>query len=232
MNNPVRNWADYWTQPNSIYVNALHRDVHYRDIADGMIALLPGPNTRVLDYGSGEATDAARVAASAAELVLCEASPWVRDRLLERFGGNSKIKVLAPEELERLPAASFDFIIANSVVQYVAKTDLGQLLADWRRLLNPNGVLVVADVIPPHVGALSDTLALLRYAASNGFLLAALAGLSRTALSPYRKLRAQITTYDEAEFLAKLDGAGFSAERLGINLEHSPARMTFRARPR
>jgi ubiquinone/menaquinone biosynthesis C-methylase UbiE len=234
MNAVMRNWADYWAQPNSIYVNERHSAVHYRDIADGTIALLPSRNARVLDYGSGEATDAARVAAAAAELTLCEASPWVRSRLTERFGDHPKIKIAAPEDLQLKPDGSVDLIIANSLVQYVAKTELGLLLATWRRLLDPKGVLVVSDIIPPHVGVLSDALALLRYAGRNGFLLAALAGLMRTALSPYRKLRGElgIATYEEAEFVARLDAAGFAAERLGSNLEHNPERMTFLARPR
>ena len=64
-------------------------------------------------------------------------------------------------------------------------------------------MLIVADVIPPHVGPLSDGLALLRYAAANGFLGAALLGLTRTALSRYRRLRSElgIARYSEAEFL-------------------------------
>ncbi len=66
------------------------------------------------------------------------------------------------------------------------------MLALWRRLLAPGGTLIVADVIPPHVGALSDGLALLRYAAANGFLGAALLGLTRTALSRYRRLRSEL----------------------------------------
>ena len=123
-------------------------------------------------------------------------------------------------------------IFANSLVQYLTAAELDRMLALWRRLLAPGGVLIVADVIPPHVGPLSDGLALMRYAAANGFLGAALLGLTRTALSRYRRLRSElgIARYSEAEFLAKLRAAGFSAERLPKNVEHNPARMTFRAR--
>jgi hypothetical protein len=95
-------------------------------------------------------------------------------------------------------------------------------------------VLIVADVIPPHVGAVSDGLALLRYAAANGFLAAALVGLARTALSRYRRLRGElgIARHGEADFLARLRASGFAGERLARNVEHNPARMTFRAVPR
>ncbi len=141
--------------------------------------------------------------------------------------------MLAPDEVERLPDAAIDLLVANSLVQYIAPADLDRLLATWRRLLAPGGILIVADVIPPGVGVLTDTIALLRYAAKNGFLLAAIVGVCRTVFSRYRKLRAKlgIACYGEAEFLAKLAARGFVAERLPFNLEHNPARMTFRARP-
>jgi SAM-dependent methyltransferase len=232
MNTELRDWTSFWDQPHSIYVNARHFDVHYRDIAHGIIGLLPGPNARVLDYGCGEAIHADLVAAAAAELILCEAAPSVRGKLSARFAGNSRIRVLSPEQVAGLPDGSLDLIVANSLVQYIAPADLDPLLATWRRLVAPAGALVVADVIPPADGVVTDTIALLRYAARNGFLLAAIGGILRTMLSGYRKLRARlgIACYGEAEFMAKLAASGFAAERLPFNLEHNPARMTFRAR--
>lgn len=232
MSDGVRDWTEFWDQPHSIYVNARHFDVHYRDIAQGIIALLPGPNARVLDYGCGEATHADLVAADAAELVLCESAPSVRAKLARRFADIGNIRVLAPDQVEQLTDASIDLLVANSLVQYIAPPELDRLLAVWRRLLAPSGALIVADVIRPGVGVVTDTVALLRYAARNGFLLAAIVGVARTVFSGYRRLRAElgISCYDEAEFLKKLAAAGFSAERLPFNLEHNPARMTFRAR--
>lgn len=233
MNDGQESWTSFWDQPHSIYVNARHFDVHYRDIAHGIIAQLPGPHARVLDYGCGEATHADLVAAAAAELVLCESARSVRAKLIQRFGDNNKIKVLAPEEVEQLPEASLDLIIANSLVQYLTSAQLDRLLAVWRRLLAPSGALIVADVIPPGVGVLTDTVALLRYAARSRFLVAAVIGLARTIFSPYRRMRATlgISCYGEAEFMAKLAASGFAAERLPFNMEHNPARMTFRATP-
>jgi SAM-dependent methyltransferase len=233
MSGDVRDWTEFWDQPHSIYVNARHFDVHYRDIAQGIIALLPGPNARVLDYGCGEATHADLVAASAKELVLCESAPSVRAKLSQRFADIRNIRVLAPDQVERLPEASIDLLVANSLVQYIARADLDRLLAAWRRLLAPGGALIVADVIRPGVGVVTDTVALLRYAARNGFLLAAIIGIARTVFSGYSRLRAElgISCYGEEEFMAKLAAAGFAAERLPFNLEHNPARMTFRARP-
>jgi SAM-dependent methyltransferase len=228
----MADWRSFWDSEHSIYVNARHKDVHYREIADQIAAFVPGPQARVLDYGCGEALHADRVAALAAELLLCESAPSVRAAMAARFAGNARIKVCAPEDLETRPDQSLDLIVANSVAQYLTRAELGRLFTLWRRLLAPGGSLIVADIIPPDVGAISDVAALLRYAARNGFLLAALAGLVRTAVSPYRKLRSQlgIAQYTEAEFMQRLVAAGFAAERLAHNLEHNPARMTFRAK--
>ena len=225
-------WREFWDSAHSIYVSERHKDVHYRDVAEQLAAFVPRPDARVLDHGSGEAIHADIVAAKARELILCDSAASVRAAMAARFAANPRIKVIAPEEVERLPDAGLDLVFANSLVQYLTAAELDRMLGVWRRLLVPGGTLIVADVIPPQVGAISDGLALLRYAAANGFLLAALVGLTRTALSRYRRLRSElgIARYGETEFLSKLRAAGFSAERLAKNVEHNPARMTFRAR--
>lgn len=230
----IRDWVGFWDNPHSIYVNARHIDVHYRDIAAAFARLVPGPQARVLDFGCGEALHADDVAAVAGTVVLSDAAPRVRQHLAERFRAVPNIAIASPEELTAMPAGSFDLIVANSVVQYLSRENLEGLLAEWRRLLAPDGALIVADVIPPDVGALTDLVALLRYAAANGFLIAALVGVVRTAFSSYSKLRQQlgIAKYTEAEFRDILKKAGFTAERLPGNMEHNPARISFRARPR
>ena len=229
----MSDWRSFWDSDHSIYVNARHRDVHYRDIAERIAASVPGPSARVLDYGCGEALHAGLVAAAAGELVLSDTAANVLAATAARFAGNPHIRALSTEEVERLPDARFDLIVTNSVAQYLTEDELARMLAMFRRLLAPGGTLIFADVIPPDVGALSDVSALLCYAAKNGFLFAAMLGLARTVVSPYRKLRSTlgIAQYTEEQFMQKLQAAGFSAERLAQNWEHNPARMTFRARP-
>ena len=228
----ARDWVTFWDTPHSIYVNARHFDAHYRDVADGIGRLLPREGLRVLDYGCGEALHADRVAARAAKLYLCESSANVRDRLTQRFAGNPIIAVVTPEDVAGMKDGALDMAVVNSVVQYLSSEELDRLLALMRRLIAPGGVLIVGDVIAPGASPLYDALALLRYAARSGFLIAAVIGLVRTVFSEYRVVRAElgVATYDEAEFMARLRAAGFVPERLADNLEHNPARMSFRAR--
>jgi SAM-dependent methyltransferase len=227
----MRDWVSFWDSPHPIYVNARHLEVHYRTLAEDIVAQLPVRGSRVLDFGCGEALHADDIAAITWELYLCEAAPKLRARLKQRFAGNAKVKVLAPDDIERLPVAGLDLVIANSVVQYLSREELERLLAIWRRRLRRGGQVVIADVIAPRQSTLADVRALLSFAAKHGFLLAALKGLVRTVFSPYRSLRAQLglTHYSEEDMLDLLHAAGFNAERMRVNLGHNQTRMAFRA---
>jgi SAM-dependent methyltransferase len=227
-------WLAFWDTSHSIYVNARHRDVHYRVIAEAIAKLVPSPQARVLDYGCGKATHAGVIAAVAGELLLCEGAPSVRTGLTARFAGNPKIRTLPPDDVARLPDRSLDLIVLHSVAQYLTPDELATLLALFRRLLDHHGLLIVSDVILPHALAATDAVALLRFGAANGFLLAAFAGLARTLLSDYWRLRSRfgLTRYSETAMIEKLAAANFKAQRATKNIGHNPSRMAFVARPR
>jgi SAM-dependent methyltransferase len=228
----VASWREFWDRDNPIYVSARHKARHYAVISEEIAALVPHPGAAILDHGCGEALSADRVAASCGRLLLCEASPRQREALTARFAGNHTIAVLAPEEIPALPAASLDLVVANSLAQYLTPAELDACLATWRRLLKPGGTLILADVIPPQLGAVADAGALLAFARRDGFLPAALLGLARTLVSDYRTLRRRLglTRHGEAEMLARLAAAGFTAERMRRNLGHNQGRMAFAAR--
>jgi SAM-dependent methyltransferase len=227
-------WLAFWDTPHPIYVNARHKDVHYRLVAQAIARLVPAPSARVLDYGSGEALHADIVAADCSELLLCEGAPGLRAALAARFAGEPKIRTIAPEELAELPPHSLDLIVLHSVAQYLAADEIDALLASFHRLLKANGILIVSDVVPPQVPAITDAAALLRFGAGNGFLLAALAGLVRARFSDYWRLRRRLglARYSQAAMTEKLAAAGFSAERAAANIGHNQTRMAFVAHPR
>jgi len=226
-------WLTFWNSAHPIYVNDRHRDVHYRDVALQIRALIPGPSAAVVDYGCGDTTAAHVVAEAARAVILSDGAASVRDALAARYKSNPKIAVRAPQEVTALPPHSVQLIVINSVAQYLARDQFAELLAAFRRLLGRDGRLVVGDVIPPHTSALTEIVALLRLAWRNGFVGAALVGLARTLFSDYRALRRRLglTHYTEAEMLSMLAKAGFAAQRRYPNLEHNQERMTFVAQP-
>jgi ubiquinone/menaquinone biosynthesis C-methylase UbiE len=227
-------WIDYYDSTHTIYVSKLHRDVHFRLIARDIIGYVPSPSAVVLDYSCGEAISAGDVADSCDQLILAEPAPGVRGRLTARFADNPKIVVRSLDDLKQLKAETVDLAVMISVAQYMTPAELDGAVALMRRVLKPGGRLVLGDILRPEVGAATDVIALLKLAARNGFLIDALWGLARTALSDYWQLRQNIglQRYSENDITTKLQSAGFSVTPAGHNVGHNPSRMTFLATPR
>ena len=225
-------WIDYYDSTHTIYASKLHRDLHFQLIAGDIVGHISSPHAVVLDYACGEALSAAKVADACGKLFLAEPAPGVRGRLIARFAPNTKIRVRSLEDLRKMDEKSIDLAVMNSVAQYMTSAELDLAFATMRRLLKPGGKLVVGDILRPEVGMPKDVIALLRFAATHGFLRDALIGLVSTALSDYRQLRTKVglQRYSEAEMVAKLAANGFTASRAHANIGHNPWRMTFVAR--
>lgn len=227
----MKSWIEFWNADNPIYVNDRHKLLHYRAIARDILDLIPDGDPVVMDYGCGEALSADLVAARARRLILVDAAPSVRDKLAARFGETRAIQVMAPEDMEALPEASLDLVVVHSVAQYLDTLAFTQLVRALAEKLRPGGTLIVGDVLPANLSPLTDAKALLAFGWEGGFLVPALLGLVRTALSDYRRIRSQLglTHYDAERMLALLEDEGLTARRLEKNLGHNQARMAFAA---
>jgi len=228
----VSSWRDFFDGEHSIYVSERHKLLHARIIARGIIAAIPRSDAVVLDHGCGEALHGEAVAAACGRLYLCESAPVLRAQLTARFINSGHVSIIAPETIEiGIPDDSLDLVTCISVAQYLKREELDAALHLWLQKLKPGGKLVVGDVIPPDVGMVTDTRALLSFAFSGGFLIAALAGLVKTAFSDYRKLRDNLglSMYSTAQMETVLDKAGFVGIRQIENIGHNAARMTFEA---
>ena len=230
----MSDWISFYDMRHSlIYVNARHRDVHYRKIADDIRTLVPKTTAAVLDYGCGEATAADVIAAACGHLTMVEAAPNVRAALSARYAGNAKISVLTPDAAAAMPAGSFDLIVLHSVAQYLSGPELDRLLAMFRKLIKPDGLLVLGDIVPPRLAAAAAAWSLLKCGAANGFFWAAVGGLLRIFVSDYLRLKKTVglSHYEAAAMLEKLRAAGYSAQRAARNIGHNQWRMTFLAKP-
>ena len=222
-------WRSFWDGDHPIYVNQRHRTLHDRRLADDIIAHIDRPGLTVLDYACGEATEAGRVASHCAQLILSDGAPSVREKLESRYGTTENIIIQSPEETAAWPDGTIDLAIINSLLQYLSRDETAALMRRLHAKLKPGGRLVIGDVIDPATGPLTDAVALLKFGAQGGFLVAAFGGLVRTALGDYRKVRGALglTTWTESDFLAMLREAGFEPKRLAINFGHNQARMAF-----
>jgi ubiquinone/menaquinone biosynthesis C-methylase UbiE len=228
----MEDWIDYYDSTHTIYASKLHRDLHFQVIARDIIGYISSKDAVVLDYACGEALSAGKVADACAKLYLAEPAPGVRGRLIARFAPNTKIRVRSLDDLRKMAEKSVDLVVMNSVAQYMTPGELDSALEVIRRLLKPGGRLILGDILRPEVGMIRDIVALLRFALRHGFLKDALIGLISTGLSDYRQLRTRVglQRYSEADMVAKLATAGFTASRAHFNIGHNPWRMTFVAR--
>ena len=222
-------WRDFWNGEHVLYVNSRHRALYYADIGKDIAALIPSPEAVVLDYGCGEALAADVIAGKCARLYLYDPMPKIEGMLRARHKANAKIVVLDKAGLEALSDASLDMMICNSVLQYLSRDECDVLVASAAAKLKLGGRLVVADIVPPHVDALTDSWALVEFAYRGGFLLAALRGLAGTFLKRYRRTRGRmgLTTFAIPEMQRLLATRGFEARRFERNIGHNQARMTF-----
>jgi ubiquinone/menaquinone biosynthesis C-methylase UbiE len=228
----MEDWIDYYDSTHTIYASKLHRHLHFQVIARDIIGYISSKDAVVLDYACGEALSAGKVADACGKLYLAEPAPGVRGRLIARFAPNTKVRVRSLDDLRKMAEKSVDLVVMNSVAQYMTAGELDSAFAVIRRLLKPGGRLILGDILRPEVGMIRDIIALLRFALTHGFLKDALIGLISTGLSDYRQLRSRVglARYSEAEMVAKLAAAGFTASRAHLNIGHNPWRMTFVAR--
>ncbi len=224
-------WVDFWNRPNAIYANQRNLEAHFACLQSDLEAHLPEGGT-VLDFGCGDALTAEAMAKRCRNVWLYDAAPAVRQRLRERLSGHPGIRVLDDDDLAALPAGSVDLVLAVSVLQYIPREELDGVLRLWRNLVGAEGRILIADVVDPDTPMLRDIASQLGMARRHGFLMAALMGLGRMALSDYRRIRREsgFSTYTPADLESRLSAAGLRAERLPKNIGPTPHRHSFVAR--
>ncbi len=222
-------WREFWNGEHKIYVNARHRLLHFEAIANQVAGFIPAPDAVVIDYGCGDALAADLLAGKCGRLYLYDEAPKIEAALRRRYRETEKIIVLSEPTLKALPDASLDLFICNSIFQYLSREECRAVVAFAAKKLKLGGRILVGDVMPPHVDAIADSLALLDFAYRGGFFFAALRGLVLTFFSKYRHMRTRVgpTTFTIPDMLRLLSIEGFEARRIDQNIGHNRARMTF-----
>jgi SAM-dependent methyltransferase len=229
----MQSWLDFWNAPNAIYVSRRHQKAHYAKVLSGIGRFMPaGGAAVVLDWGCGEALAADDLAQTCRTLLLYDRADSTRRRLFSHYADRSKIRVLGDAELDAISPGSVDLIIVNSVVQYLDRGQFTDALRLFHRVLKSDGKLLLGDIIAPDTPLVGHVATFLRFAWQNGFFIAAIIGLARNFVSPYRKLRrdAGYACYTEMQMLGLLDDNGFVGERLASNIAVSQLRSSYLSR--
>jgi SAM-dependent methyltransferase len=225
-------WRDFWNLDPPIYAGNRHKELHYALIARDVANFIGSREAHVLDHGCGEAFAAESLSPAFGMLYLFDAAPNVRHKLRARLTSYARITVLEDETLESIPNSSLDLVIANSLLQYLTRSEFLSALELWRRKMKDEGRLLLGDVVPTSASASGDARALVAFAFQGGFPLAAASSLIRTYFSNYRRLRKKLgfACYDPEELSAVLREKGFSCEVLSQNIGQNQSRKAFIAR--
>ena len=104
----------------------------------------PPPGGKVLDIGCGTGTHLAVYADTGAELYGVDLSPSMLARAKARLGGRADLRVADAGELP-FPDATFDLVIAASMLHELEPRTAEQIVAEVRRTLRPDGRFLIVE---------------------------------------------------------------------------------------
>jgi protein-L-isoaspartate O-methyltransferase len=153
-------WDAFWSlaQPE----HRAHRAEAEEYVRRLDVALALDRRMRVLDYGCGFGFAAAALSPRVHSVAVWDKHQNMRDHALRTTAHLGNVAAIDLSDPSRLPAARFDLILVNSVVQYMTDAELAAVLPVWRALLADAGRVVVSDLIPVDYPAYADVLALVR----------------------------------------------------------------------
>lgn len=214
-------WKEFWNREHRIYVSDAHTRAHYAALARDVLGLLPEERPlTLLDWGCGEALLAPALAESGVSILLYDPVLRAYERAKARYEGAPSIAVLDDTGYANLAPGSIDVVLIHSVLQYLSKPDFEAVLPKLRRLLAPDGVLILGDLVPPNLSMFGDASDLLLAGMRHGFFFAAVGGLFATLFSDYRGIRKAngFSMYSSAEMIALLATYGLIGRKEPRNL--------------
>lgn len=222
--NQARNWLTYWEQlPEGQLLFAPESEEYVQRLTSTFPL---APSQRLLDFGCGYGAVAAAIASRVAEVYLWDASEAMRRHALTRLAPLANVHWL---DLSRasVPEVRLDWLLVNSVVQYMSQAELSRWLTSWEKLLAPDGKIVISDLIAPGHRPLSDLLSLLCFSFRKSYLLQAFRNVLHER-KRYEQTRQNCPLFHvERSQMARLaEQAGLHVHFLSHNLTHFRDRYT------
>ena len=198
----------------------------------GTLGLQQG--ARLLDWGCGPAHASICLAEHGLEVFLYDRSNSFAAAARERFADESAIHVLDSGSLAGLEEHSLDAIVICSVLQYLDDEELHDVLTLCARLLSPNGVLALVDILPVDLALMDDLRDVVEADLSGIPLADTAAHLTALGLSMLRRLRhrLRLRRFSGEELISLLRGVGLEASLSRHNFKPARGRQTWLARPK
>ena len=219
-------WDSYWEELDG---RARVFREQSREYVMNLLSKVPlPPEVCVLDFGCGFGHVAGSLAPMVGEISLWDASTNMLRHARRNVSGipNVRFADLDPDTWDG-GAAAFDLVLVNSVIQYMTQDEFAQWLIVWRRVLKPDGRIVISDVIPANYDSLRDFTDILRLSARRGFLRQAIFdGLHEIAGYARKRQSRPLTRYDRGDLIRHAERAGLTVEFLPRNLTHFPRRIS------
>ncbi len=142
--------SDEYARGTHAHNRSAFRFSHQRRFVHALRLLEARPDTRILDYGSGDAflLDLLSAKVPLAKLVALEPLEYLRAQIEARFA-ERPIQILTATK--QLPDHCFDRIACLEVLEHLQDEHVLSTLAELRRLLTPDGIVVVS--VPIEIGA-------------------------------------------------------------------------------
>lgn len=162
-----RDWANYW---NELPAGRILHQAESREFVRRLLEEVNVTSTDVVfDFGCGQGLAAELLAPLAGRIDCWDTAPAMRTAAAARLAAFPNSYVFEEDPFEReFIDRTYDYVLVNSVAQYMSRSEFEGWLPRWRFLLKPGGYLVLSDLIPPDRSLLGEALDLSRFARQKG----------------------------------------------------------------
>lgn len=222
----AQEWDSYW---NSLNDSQPIFRLEAGDYVQRFTRAFPGCSTaRVLDFGCGFGLLSEALSAHVGEIVVWDSSSNMRRIAYRRLAAKNNVGFATAPGIEQdTSLGTFDFILVNSVVQYMTFEELCGWLARWKELVDVDGRIVVSDIVTPDYSFFRDLTAFLAVCLRNGVFLRSLwAGMKEIGNYSTIKSSQPLLKLDATRVSEAAASAGLHVDILEENLTYHHGRIT------
>lgn len=219
-------WDDYWERLDDS--QPIFR-LEAKDFVERFNRMFTdATGARLLDFGCGFGLLAEEISSRVAELMVWDSAANMRSIAYARLSGIDNVGFVdLSDSSVDMPAGEFDFILVNSVIQYMTFDELSVWTRSWKAMLAPGGRLVISDIMTDKYSFVRDLFAFLAVCRRNGVLMRSiLAGIR--AIGDYSAVKASrpLLRLDAAQISTIAGGADLDVTILPENLTYHYGRIT------